>query len=109
MSGTPMSKWRYVRGLYSDECGGVATVAFRDSPKACDHGKQAYDIKVIQNGKTVWAPSDPRRIPTTLFCAGHNRNTAAKIGEDALGFFEHYRCGRGTLSGLRGRRRRRRR
>ena len=87
-----MSKLRYVRGMYSDECGGQAIVAFRESSKPCEPGKHAYEVKVIQGGKTVYAPSSPLCTRTT---------SAQRIAEDVIGFFEHASCGRGELAGRR--------
>jgi hypothetical protein len=84
--------------FYSDECGGEFTAKFRETTGGnCGH-RTPYEIRVVKNGKTVWAPKAP-------LCAASDK--PKRIAEDVAGFFDHNRCGVGQLGGVRRRKKRR--
>lgn len=95
-----------IRGKrYSDECGGEFNYTLTSrSTNVCGH-KEAVSIRVTKGGKVVWAPSDP-------LCLAPSINTATRKGraraiEEAAGFFDYHRCGKGPLEGAKRSRRRR--
>ena len=84
---------------YSDECGGEIVVHL-DTPTTSDdrkcHGKEAVRIKVTRGRKTLWAPRDPLCLSPMINL--DTRKGKLRAVEDVVGFFEHYRCGRGRSS-----------
>lgn len=84
---------------YSECANGEVTVTVTPDYHAPPdrHGKPAYKIRVAKRGMKPWAPKDPlyswlntrprRRGDETLF-------------DDAVSFFDYYRCGEGRGEGL---------
>ena len=79
------------RRIYSDACGQV-TVSLTPAG-TCPDGKEALSIRVTKNRKKIWVPKDPLCLsPMTNLDTRKGRSRAF---EDAVGFFEYHRCGKG--------------
>jgi hypothetical protein len=95
--------------MYS-ECGrGEVTVTVTPTHGSDRYGKPAYKIRVAKRGMKPWAPKAPLYsfLPMTARTAEDRRRRTEGTGgetlfDDAVGFFDYYRCGEGKGEGQAG-------
>lgn len=96
--------------MYSECGGGEVTVTVEPTDGVDRYGKPAYKIRVAKRGMKTWAPKDPLYsfLPMRVRPTKENRRRYREgqggetLFDDAVSFFDYYRCGEGKDDGLGG-------